>query len=109
MYCHTCRCNVTPKAPKSSWKYLSVGYWVGSMVVAIGFSLAAGLNLVLAPVAVVIGMSIGVAARKLNNWTCPRCGAEMVEPEATEDMLPLRAWRRARHPHAEAVPAETPA
>jgi hypothetical protein len=98
MFCHSCRCHVTPTPPRSIWKLLSVGYWVGSLIVAAGFSLLLGLNLVLAPVAVVIGMSIGVAARKLNNWTCPRCGAELVEPEPTEELLPLRPWRRPRRP-----------
>ena len=96
MYCHACRCHVTPTPPRSIWKLLSVYFWVGSMAVAIGFSLALGLNLVLAPAAICIGMSVGVAARKLNDWTCPRCGAEMVEPEGTEELLPLRRWRRQR-------------
>jgi hypothetical protein len=93
MFCHSCRCNVTPTRPRSIWKVLSVGYWVGSLAIAVGFSCLLGLNLVLAPAAVFIGMSIGVAARKLNSWTCPRCGAEMVEPDPTTELLPVRRLR----------------
>lgn len=94
MFCHTCRTHVTPTPPKSIWKVLSVGYWIGSLVVAVCFSLLLGLNLVLAPVAIVIGMSIGAAARKLYNWTCPHCGTELIEPDPEDEMIPLRRWRR---------------
>ena len=96
MYCNACRCHVTPTPPRSIWKVLSVGYWIGSLVIAVAFSLLLGLNLVLAPAAIAIGMSIGVSARKLNNWTCPRCDNELVEPDPVEDALPLRSWRRPR-------------
>jgi hypothetical protein len=75
---------------------LSVLFWVGSLAVGTLFSILLGLNLVLAPLAIVISFSIGAVARKLNDWTCPRCGAEMVEPEETADLLPLRRWRRAQ-------------
>jgi len=94
MFCHSCRCHVTPAPPRSMWKVLSVGFWVGSMIIAVCFSLLLGLNLVLAPAAIFIGGAIGACARKLNDWTCPRCGAELVEPEPTSDMLPLRRWHR---------------
>ncbi len=94
MFCHSCRCHVTPEPPRSVWKVLSVGFWVGSMVIAVCFSLLLGLNLVLAPAAIFIGASVGACARKLNDWTCPRCKAELVEPEPVEDMVPLTRWRR---------------
>jgi hypothetical protein len=64
------------------------------MTVAVGFSCLLGLNLVLAPAAIFIGMSIGTAARKLSDWTCPRCHEELVEPESVDQMIPLEAWRR---------------
>jgi hypothetical protein len=98
MFCHACRCHVTPTPPRSIWKVLSLGYWVGSLIVATCFSLLLGLNLVLAPAAVFIGMSIGVVARKLNNWTCPRCGAEMVEPDPITEMMVPPKRRRAERP-----------
>ena len=94
MFCHSCRCHVTPEPPRSIWKVLSVGFWVGSMIIAVCFSSLLGLNLVLAPAAVFIGGSIGACARKLNDWSCPRCGAELVEPEAAGEMVPLTRWRR---------------
>ncbi|HVH44133.1 MAG TPA: hypothetical protein VM925_17400 [Labilithrix sp.] len=94
MLCHSCRCHVTPAPPRTMWKIVSFGFWVGSLVVAVCFSLLLGLNLVLAPAAVFVGMSIGAAARKLNDWTCPRCDAELIEPESVDEMIPLRTWRR---------------
>jgi len=102
MFCHSCRCHVTPTPPRTIWKLLSVFFWVGSLTVAVSFSLILGLNLVLAPAAIFIGCSIGACARKLNDWTCPRCGAELVEPEPTADVVPLERWRRR-------TVAETPA
>ncbi|MBN9160631.1 MAG: hypothetical protein BGO98_03060 [Myxococcales bacterium 68-20] len=105
MFCHTCRCHVTPTPPKSIWKVLSTGYWIGSLVIALCFSILLGLNLVLAPVAIVIGMSIGAAARKLYNWTCPNCDAELIEPEPEDEMVPLRRWRRLKR---RLEPAATP-
>ncbi len=94
MFCNSCRCHVTPAPPRSIWKVLSVGFWVGSMIIAVIFSLLLGLNLVLAPAAIVIGGAIGACARKLNDWTCPRCGAELAEPEAITDTVPLTRWHR---------------
>ncbi|MDF2691818.1 MAG: hypothetical protein K0S65_201 [Labilithrix sp.] len=90
MFCHSCRSQVTPVPPRSIWKVLSVAFWVGSLTIAAGFSLLLGLNLVLAPAAIFIGMSIGACARKLNNWTCPRCDAELVEPEPTSELQTVR-------------------
>jgi hypothetical protein len=81
VYCHSCRVHVAPTPPRTVWKVTTVVLWVTSMCVAVCFSLALGLNLVLAPAAIVIGMSIGTAARRMSSWTCPRCGAELVEPE----------------------------
>lgn len=100
MYCHTCRCHVTPAPPRSVWKVLTVGFWLGSMVIAVCFSMLLGLNLVLAPVAIVIGGSIGACARELNDWSCPRCGAVLIEPAREEDMVPLKRWRRRALTHA---------
>jgi hypothetical protein len=70
------------------WKVVNVAFWIGSMLVATAFSLALGLNLVLAPAAIAIGMAIGTSARRLSSWTCPRCGAELVEPEPSPTASP---------------------
>lgn len=89
MYCHCCRCHVTAVRPKTLLKVLNVFFWLASLTVAVGFSLLAGLNIVLAPAAIVIGMSVGVSARRLNTWTCPRCGAELVETQPDEPPVAL--------------------
>jgi hypothetical protein len=81
MRCHCCRVHVTPTPPKTMWKIALVGFWVGSMIVSTLFSLALGLNLLLAPAAIFIGCAIGTSARRLNSWTCPRCSTELVEPQ----------------------------
>lgn len=80
MRCNSCRLHVTPSPPKTVYKVLCVGFWLCSMTVAVAFSLALGLNLVLAPAAIIIGMSVGTSARRVNTWTCPHCHAELAEP-----------------------------
>ncbi len=87
MYCHACRVHVTPTPPRTIWKVMTLFFWIASLIIATIFSLLLGLNLVLAPAAIVVGMSVGTAARRLTSWTCPRCGAELVEPEL--DTTPL--------------------
>jgi hypothetical protein len=73
------------------WKILTVAFWVTSLIVSIPFSLIIGLNLVLAPAAIMVGMSIGTAARRVSTWSCPRCDAELVEPEPQEDLIEMPA------------------
>ncbi len=82
MRCHACRTHVTPTPPKTIWKILNVAFWISTLAIAVAFSLLLGLNLILAPAAIAIGMSVGTSARLLSAWTCPRCGSELVEPEA---------------------------
>lgn len=91
MYCHACKCHVTPVAPKTTWKILTVALWVTTLAVAIAFSVIIGINLVLMPMAVAIGMALGVSTRRMSSWTCPRCSAELIEPEPQTklDTVPL--------------------
>lgn len=81
MNCHACKCHVTPVKPRTMWKVASVVLWGTSLVVAIAFSVFAGLNLLLLPMAIVVGMAVGTSARRLSSWTCPRCDTELLEPE----------------------------
>jgi hypothetical protein len=95
MLCHSCRCRVEPTPPNSAWKILNVVFWVASMTLAVLFSLAMGLNLLLAPAAIFVGMSIGTAARRMTSWTCPRCHEELIEPEPqTEIVVPPTDFAR---------------
>lgn len=57
-----------------------VGFYVASLVVATIFSLLLGLNIVLVPVAVAVGLSVGTAARRASTWSCPQCKQEMAAP-----------------------------
>lgn len=81
MLCHSCHVHVQPIPPKTRWKVATVAFWIATLIVATCFSLLLGLNLVLAPAAIVIGMAVGTSARLLSSWTCPHCGAELIEPE----------------------------
>ncbi|MBX3232782.1 MAG: hypothetical protein KIT84_43675 [Labilithrix sp.] len=81
MNCHACKCHVTPVKPRTMWKVGVVAFWITSLVVAVGFGSIVGLSLFLAPVAIAVGMAIGTSARRLSSWTCPRCDAELLEPE----------------------------
>lgn len=87
MKCPSCRAHVTPIPPGTAFKVLNVGFWICSLAVATAFSLLLGLNLVLAPTAIVVGMSVGASARRLASWTCPRCGAELFEPEPETSLV----------------------
>jgi hypothetical protein len=67
--------------PRTAWKLVNLVFWVTSMAVAVVFSLIIGLNIVLAPAAIMIGMAIGSSARRVNSWTCELCGAELMPRE----------------------------
>ncbi len=84
MRCSSCKKNVTPTAPRTMWKVVTLVFWIAAMAFAGFFSIIIGLNLVLAPAAIVVGMAIGTSARRAASWTCPRCGAEMAEPVSVE-------------------------
>lgn len=77
MRCASCKSDVTPVPPRTMAKLSLVAFYVASLAVATAFSLLLGLNIVLVPVAVAIGCSVGVAARRANAWSCPVCKEEM--------------------------------
>jgi hypothetical protein len=86
MHCRSCRGDVTPVPPRTMAKLSLVAFYVMSLTVALLFSLLLGLNIVLVPVAIAIGCSVGVAARRASSWSCPQCKEEMVAPAiATTD------------------------
>ena len=96
MRCSSCRKNVTPAAPRTMWKIVNLFFWITALAFAGFFSIIIGLNLVMAPTAIVIGMAIGTSARRLAAWSCPSCNEEMAEPARVE---PARGTVR---PHAPA-------
>lgn len=91
MNCHACKCHVTPVRPKTTWKLFTVAFWITTLVVAMAFSAFIGVQLVLLPFALAIGMAVGAAARRMTSWTCPRCGAELAVPASDTpiDSVPL--------------------
>lgn len=95
MFCHACKCHVTPVRPRTTWKVITVAFWISTLVVAMPFSLLLGLNLVLAPLAIAIGAAVGTSARRLSSWTCPRCSAELYEPEPQTVLDPVALASRA--------------
>jgi hypothetical protein len=62
------------------WKIVNLVFWVTLLSFALAGSCIIGLNLVLAPMAIALGLAIGTAARRAASWTCPRCDSEMAEP-----------------------------
>lgn len=84
--CPSCKDTVEPVPPKSAWKVATVLFWIAAMVTAVGFSLLLGLNVVLVPAWLLIGMSVGVAARRASEWTCPTCAYELAPaPRVVEE------------------------
>ena len=96
MLCRSCKNDVTPVPPRTMAKLSLVGFYVASLLVATLFSLLLGLNIVLVPVAVAVGLSVGTAARRASSWSCPECKEEMApapSPAATtEEVRPV--WTR---------------
>ena len=80
MHCRSCKRDVTPVPPRTMAKLSLVAFYVASLAVALVFSLLLGLNIVLVPVAIAVGCSVGVAARRASEWSCPQCKEEMVAP-----------------------------
>jgi hypothetical protein len=82
MKCTSCKSDVVPRGPRTLWKVVTVALWVGALATSLMFSLLLGLNIVLVPLWLGIGMSVGVAARRMSSWTCPECGNELAAPVA---------------------------
>jgi hypothetical protein len=82
MRCSACKSDVTPVPPRTMAKLGLVGFYIAALVVSTIFSLLLGLNILLAPAAIVVGMAVGVAARRANEWSCPQCKEEMRAPAA---------------------------
>lgn len=80
MRCPSCKIDVTPVPPRTMAKMAVVVLYVAMLLVATSFSLLLGLNLVLAPVAIVLGFSIGTMTRRANAWSCPLCKEELFVP-----------------------------
>lgn len=80
MSCHACKRSVIPEPPHSTRKILTAALWVMLLSGAFVASLIIGLNLVLAPAAIFVGMAIGTSARLASAWTCPCCKNELMVP-----------------------------
>jgi hypothetical protein len=92
MQCKSCKSDVTPVPPRTMAK---LGL-VASLVVATMFSLLLGLNIVLVPVAVAVGLSVGVAARRASEWSCPQCKEEMHPAPLSASAPPRRPTQEVR-------------
>jgi hypothetical protein len=91
MICRACKSDVSPSPPRAIGKVVTLGYWVAAMATSTVFSLLLGLNVVLVPLWLAIGMAVGVAARRASTWTCPRCKEEMAPPIAIPDQQVVEA------------------
>ena len=91
MRCSACKSDVSPTPPRTIAKLSLVAFYVASMAVSTIFSLLLGLNIVLVPVAIAVGFSVGVAARRANAWSCPKCKEEMSAPAGVPAAAPTVA------------------
>ena len=83
--CSSCKENVEPVAPRTAWKLVTIALWFTTLAVGMFFAILLGLNIVLVPVCIAIGLSVGEAAHRAASWTCPSCHAELAPPpEITE-------------------------
>lgn len=98
--CRTCRKNVVPSVPRTLRKVLNVAFWIAALTTATGFSILLGLNVVLVPLWLFIGMSVGTSAALAAAWTCPECKSEMIVPAEVQREIAAR-----RHTHRPMVPA----
>lgn len=80
---------VEPRAPRAALKILNLAFWVAMMLTSVAFGLALGLNVLLVPVWIVMGGSVGVTARRAWSWTCPECHEEMRAPRDVTTHAPL--------------------
>jgi hypothetical protein len=93
MRCSACKSDVTPIPPRTMAKLSLVGFYVASLVGAALFSIVPVVNIVLVPVAIAVGWSVGVAARRANAWSCPKCKEEMSAPVGVPATPPTIAER----------------
>lgn len=103
MSCHACKRSVVPEPPHSTRKILTTALWVMLLSGAFVASLLIGLNLVLAPLAIFVGMAIGTSARLAAAWTCPCCKNELMVP------FDVAESSNTAHGHPFAAPATSPA
>ena len=61
---------------------MNLALWIGALVTAVCFSIPIGLNLVLLPMWLAIGMGVGCSAARASSWTCPVCRTELAPPKA---------------------------
>ncbi len=85
--CKACKEQVSPRAPRTAWKIATLLFWLAALATSLVFSLLLGLNVLLVPAWLGIGMAVGVAARRAAAWSCPACSAELTPPipDAEED------------------------
>jgi hypothetical protein len=95
--CSCCGAWVEPHAPSMGAKALSVGLWVGILIVSPVYGAFIAINIVLLPMLIAIAWSLGVAARRGWDWTCPKCTAELPAPAPVIETAPHAPGLRPQH------------
>jgi hypothetical protein len=92
VHCNRCNTTAEPVAPPFRWKVLLILDWIAMLALTPLFGGLLGLNIVLVPLLVAMGGSIGTLTRLATTWTCVSCGAEVHTPSKSE--RPRRAPAR---------------
>lgn len=94
--CWCCGKVVEPLPPRTARKILNVVFWTASLAVSMAFAIPIGLDLVLVPIAIAMGCSVGTTAREAAAWSCSECHAELRVPEEEVEKTRRRlVWRHA--------------
>lgn len=95
MKCWCCGKVVQPVPPRTLRKILNVVFWTSSLTMGMLVTPLLGLDVLLLPFSVAMGLSVGTTAREAGSWSCPSCHAAVHAPP--EVVVPAGAPVTLRH------------
>lgn len=85
--CPACGRRVWPRPPLRNFWTLIVAFWLYSLLFGIGSSLSVGWGGLMLIAWIVLACAVAFLGQPSRSWTCPSCGASLLEPPQP----PLRA------------------
>jgi len=80
MKCWCCGKVVQPIPPRTLRKILNFVFWTSSLSMGMLVTPLLGLDVLLLPFSIAMGLSVGTTAREAGNWSCPSCHAAVHAP-----------------------------